>query len=268
MAEGIKGKLIGGRILFEQTLLNFYLPIFTPTRNIEFAVKVFEAKPNEQEVEIAALKIKSGDYIKNFKNDGLSVYREETQLLDSFSLVFDLFLHNSKTELDQIVREHQTKSKVEERSRIINNRMHTPKKGNGSELSQSDISENSREGAMFNSKRKLSRKRGHDGKLRSKHGSRENSEISSREGSVKSSRKGLGPFPHTEKNEHFIHSPKKATSPKADDSSSPQKSQSPPGKTNLVSIARKASNASEISKPKQAQTPTKTARIESNIERS
>lgn len=34
MTEGIKGKLIGGRIVFEQTLLNFYLSIYTPSRNI------------------------------------------------------------------------------------------------------------------------------------------------------------------------------------------------------------------------------------------
>ena len=42
MSEGIKGKLIGGRIVFEQCLLNFYLPVYTPTRNIEFTVKVFD----------------------------------------------------------------------------------------------------------------------------------------------------------------------------------------------------------------------------------
>lgn len=48
MTEGVKGKLIGGRILFEQTALAFNLPVFTPTRNIEFTVKIFETKPNEQ----------------------------------------------------------------------------------------------------------------------------------------------------------------------------------------------------------------------------
>ncbi len=173
MSEGIKGKLIGGRIVFEQCLLNFYLPVYTPTRNIEFTVKVFETKPNEPEVEIAQHKIKSGDYIKNFKNDSNSVYREEAQLLENFTLVFDLFLHNSKIELDQITKEHLAKSKVEERSRIMNNRMQTPKKNeNRSDVSQSDVSENSREGGMFSSKKKLSRRRGHDGKMRSRHGSR------------------------------------------------------------------------------------------------
>lgn len=49
MSEGVKGKLIGGKIIFDPTFLNFYLPIYTPTRNIEFTVKVFEAKPNEAE---------------------------------------------------------------------------------------------------------------------------------------------------------------------------------------------------------------------------
>jgi hypothetical protein len=96
MAEGLRGKLIGGRIIFEQTALNFYLPLFSPARNIEFTVKVFEARPNEQEVEIAQLKIRSGDYIKIFRNEGTAVFHEEAQLLDSFVLVFDLFVQGSK----------------------------------------------------------------------------------------------------------------------------------------------------------------------------
>lgn len=74
MAEGLRGKLIGGKILFEQTALSFHLPIFSPARNIEFTVKVFEARPNEQEVEIAQHKIKSGDYIKLFRNEGTAVF--------------------------------------------------------------------------------------------------------------------------------------------------------------------------------------------------
>jgi hypothetical protein len=53
---------------------------------------------------------------------------------------------------------------------------------------------------MFSAKKKLLRKRGHDGKMRSKHGSRENSEISSREGSVRSSKKAFGTFPHNQAN--------------------------------------------------------------------
>lgn len=114
---------------------------------------------------------------------------------------------------------------------------------------------------MFNSKKKLSRKRGHDGRLRSRAGSRENSEISSREGSVRSEKKKLGPFPHTDQNEHFIHSPKKASPPKVEENASPHKSQLPSGKQNLVSVGRKDSNASEIHKPKQPQTPTKPTRI-------
>lgn len=171
-------------------------------------------------------------------------------------------MQNSKADLEQVVKEHHSKSKVEG-SRI--NRMTTPGKAH-SEVSQSDISDNSREGGMFNSKKKLSRKRGHDGKMKSRHGSRENSEISSREGSVRSSKKAFGPFPHTQQNEHFVHSPKKASPPKVEETSPPK---SQPGKPqNLVSVGRKDSNASEISKPKLPNTPTKPVKIESNIERS
>lgn len=47
MSETIKGKLVGGKILFDQHPLNFYLPLYTPTRNIEFTVKVLETKLNE-----------------------------------------------------------------------------------------------------------------------------------------------------------------------------------------------------------------------------
>jgi hypothetical protein len=77
MAEGVKGKLIGGKIVFEPTVLNFYLPVFTPTRNIEFTVKIFESKPNEVETEIAQHKIKSADFVKTFRSDATSVFREE-----------------------------------------------------------------------------------------------------------------------------------------------------------------------------------------------
>lgn len=199
MSEGVKGKLIGGKIIFDPTFLNFYLPIYTPTRNIEFTVKVFEAKPNEAEVQIAQLKLKSGDFVKAFRNESNSIYKQQAQLLENFILVFELFVHNSKLQLDKIVKEHLSKSKQEGRSRILNNRTTTPRKnGYGSQvLSQSDASDISREGA-FNSKKKLTRRRGHDGKMRSKHGSRQNSEVgSSREGSVRSSKRGR-PFPHNE----------------------------------------------------------------------
>ena len=57
-----------------------------------------------------------------------------------------------------------------------------------------------REGGMFASKKKLNRRRGHDGKMKSKHGSesRENSEVGSDRS--RSSRKSFGPFPHNEQN--------------------------------------------------------------------
>lgn len=47
MPDSIKGKLVGGKILFDQNPLNFYLPLYNPTRNIEFSLKVLETKPNE-----------------------------------------------------------------------------------------------------------------------------------------------------------------------------------------------------------------------------
>jgi len=34
MTESIKGKLVGGKIIFDENVLNFYLPVFTPTKNI------------------------------------------------------------------------------------------------------------------------------------------------------------------------------------------------------------------------------------------
>ena len=34
MVEPLKSKLIGGKILFDKTKLNFYLPMYSPARNI------------------------------------------------------------------------------------------------------------------------------------------------------------------------------------------------------------------------------------------
>jgi len=52
---------------------------------------------------------------------------------------------------------------------------------------------------MFTSKRKLTRKRGHDGRLRSRHNSRDGSDDnSSREGSARSSQKRFNHFLHNE----------------------------------------------------------------------
>ena len=65
-------------------------------------------------------------------------------------------------------------------------------------------------------KRKISRKRGHDGRLRSRQNSRDNSDAGS-EKSGRSSRKSFGPFPHAKKDEHFLHSPKKVSPPKVED---------------------------------------------------
>jgi hypothetical protein len=40
MAEPIKAKLVGGKILFDLTPLNFSLPVYSPARNIEFTIKI------------------------------------------------------------------------------------------------------------------------------------------------------------------------------------------------------------------------------------
>lgn len=96
MSDPIKGKLVGGKIIFDQNALNFYLPLYNPTRNIEFSLKVLETKPNEPETEIAIYKLKSGDFIRKFTNDGCYYSKEEVPLIENLSLVFELFVHNSK----------------------------------------------------------------------------------------------------------------------------------------------------------------------------
>ena len=96
MTEAIKGKLVGGRILFDSIFLYLTVPYFTPTKNIEFTIKIFEARPNEAEVEIAQHKLKSGDYIKMFSNERISAFKEDVPLVESFALAFELFVHSSK----------------------------------------------------------------------------------------------------------------------------------------------------------------------------
>ena len=49
MADPVKAKLVGGKILFDPVALNFSLPIYNPARNIEFIVKVYETKPGDNE---------------------------------------------------------------------------------------------------------------------------------------------------------------------------------------------------------------------------
>jgi hypothetical protein len=141
-------------------------------RKIEFTMKIYETKPNEPETELAQHKIKAADYIKTHKEEGNSTYKEEVQLIDSFALNFDLFIHSSRKELDLVVKEHQSKLKHEGRNKATNNRTQTPTRNDVSDnLSQSDTSEY-KEGGALNSKRKLSRRRGHEGKFKSKNESR------------------------------------------------------------------------------------------------
>ena len=68
----------------------------SPTKNIDFTIKVLETKPNEQESEIASYKLKSSDFVKRFKNESITFSKEEVGLLDNLSLIFELFIHNSK----------------------------------------------------------------------------------------------------------------------------------------------------------------------------
>ena len=44
-SAAVKAKIMGGKIGFENRVLSFNLANFTPTRNIEYSIKVFEAKP-------------------------------------------------------------------------------------------------------------------------------------------------------------------------------------------------------------------------------
>lgn len=86
------------------------------------------------------------------------------------------------------------KEKNEGKGKISSSRIQNPAKNSISEdnLSQSDVSESYQEG-MGGSKKKLSRRRGHEGKLRTKQDGVDNSDAgSSRDGSVKSSRKPFG----------------------------------------------------------------------------
>ena len=133
MAESFKAKLIGGKIYFEPVSLFFSLPIYTPARNIEFTIKVMETKPNEKECEIAVHKIKSGDYIKKFKNDETISSHEEVNLFENFTFAFDLFVHNQKDQLNKFVKEHRQKSRVDSKPPI------SPRKNEfASDISQSD----------------------------------------------------------------------------------------------------------------------------------
>jgi len=48
MSHPMRGKLVGGKISFNDNTLSFYLPIFSPLRNIEFTIKVMAAVGSEE----------------------------------------------------------------------------------------------------------------------------------------------------------------------------------------------------------------------------
>lgn len=49
-------------------------------------------------------------------------------LFENLSLVFELFVHNSKIELEKIIKDCQSKVKAENRNNIASNRVKTPRK--------------------------------------------------------------------------------------------------------------------------------------------
>lgn len=104
MSHALKVRLVGGKIMLNDIRLSFYLPVFSPVRNVEFTVKLMSAVGNEVESELASHRIKSGEYIKRFRGDGTCRFHEEIQLLGSFYLVYDLFLHHSSKQLEQLVK--------------------------------------------------------------------------------------------------------------------------------------------------------------------
>ena len=165
----------------------FSLANFTPTRNIEYTIKVMETKPGEEEKEIAQHKIKSGDYVKKFKGEQTSRSQEEVLLIPDVGFAFDVFVSDSQEGLDSAVKQTGGRTNAFARKK-----------------------ESQREGSK-STQRKLSRKRGHDGKLRS----REGSEASQSPQHSRSSRRS-GRFPHAQDGEHFIRSSKKASPPKVE----------------------------------------------------
>jgi hypothetical protein len=47
MNNPMRAKLVGGKISFGNNILSFYLPIFSPLKNIEFTIKVMSAVGTE-----------------------------------------------------------------------------------------------------------------------------------------------------------------------------------------------------------------------------
>jgi hypothetical protein len=46
MTYGVKVKLVGGKISVHDSKLSFYLPVFSPLKNIEFTIKLMVAIGN------------------------------------------------------------------------------------------------------------------------------------------------------------------------------------------------------------------------------
>lgn len=67
MQNPIKAKIVGGKIVFDGSILAFSLANFAPTRNIEYTIKLTEIIAEKSETEVASHKIKSGDYVRKFR---------------------------------------------------------------------------------------------------------------------------------------------------------------------------------------------------------
>ena len=82
--------------------------------------------------------------------------------------------------MDKLYQDHEKQARKESRNNVVNNKGTVPKKnGYGSEVySESEKEETNRVGANYSSKKRIIRKRGHAGKLKSR-GSRDGS-VSSR----------------------------------------------------------------------------------------
>ncbi len=50
------------------------MQFYSPLKNIQFTLKLYEEKLGEEEAEIGALVFMSGDYIKKYKNDEETSY--------------------------------------------------------------------------------------------------------------------------------------------------------------------------------------------------
>lgn len=179
MGQPFKAKIVGGRVGFDWAPLHFSLPTYNPTRNIEFTIKVMETPPNQPEIEIAHHRLRSGDFIRLFLNNSNSYSHLEVTLLAGLSLSFDLYTHSSPEKIEGILQEAEECFRKNGEWPSVSRRSSTTGwKDKSDILSDSDGSVSSFDSSNFASK-KLARRRGHAGKLRSGGSNKDESESSS-----------------------------------------------------------------------------------------